>query len=524
MRSSFSGYLIAKQGISAARAGLDITGQNISNVNTTGYTRQRVDTVAVGSLTGNYTYSSTVSDYIGNGVSVSGYSQYRDVYLDTRYRQKNAQYGDAVAQQSGLNELGYVFDDATTDGLNEQLSDFVTQLQTLSSNPTDTVTEGIVRTSAVSLAQMLNDFAGQVSSAKEQLKDTVRTGAVADINNYLSNIAQLNQAIKSANISGDPALELNDERNVLLDELSSYMDIQVNTYQVDVGSGVSVDQLSVSLKTSNGDTFQLVNDDQYASFDVIEEDGGIGIQLLDFDGDAVSYSTNGSVSVENGDVSDVLTTGGLHGYLTVINSEGEFGDPPTTEKGIPYYEKALDLLASKLADTLNSLNSTDTEDKPLFEASDGSGVITASNITVSQDWVNSTSTYITATKLTSGEGVDNSSDNSNILAMISAFETSYDFNADSGTTVFSGTFNNYTTNLSTVLGTQISNVSTSLSSAETTLNEISEQRMSVSGVSTDEEVINMIMYNQALAASSRFMTTMDEALDMIINQMGLVGR
>lgn len=524
MSSSFSGYNIARQGIAVSRAMLEITGQNIANQNTVGYTRQRVDISSIGSLSGNSQYVKATDDNIGSGVSVDGFSQIRDDYLDVQYRRENALYGNNNAKTEVLNEIGYVYDDAVAKTLNDQLSEMVTQLEALSHTPIDVVKQDIVKNSAVSFAQLLNKCAGRIESSKKALTDKVKDGSIVDVNNYLASIAELNKTIKSANISGNKALELNDQRNTLIDKLSNYMNISVSTKQVDVGSGVMVDELNIDYVAPNGDSFALVDNGQYARLETLDTPEGLGIQLYDFNDQPVTHSKNGSISIFNGDITGTLEKGALAGYINTLNDQGQFGNPPSEDHGLPYYQKLLDTFANVFAKALNDANSTTTEDKPLFEATDGSGVITASNIAISDAWLNSGTAYITATKQEAQPGVDNSNDNTNILQMISLFEQKYSFATDSGTELFNGDFDSYLTNIATDLGMQISDAKSKLGTTESCLNDIETQRDSVSGVNVDDEVVNLIMYNQSLSASSRFMTTMDEAIETIINKMGLVGR
>lgn len=184
----------------------------------------------------------------------------------------------------------------------------------------------------------------------------------------------------------------------------------------------------------------------------------------------------------------------------------------------------LDTFAYKLAEVFNSINSTDTEYKPMFESSVAGEEVKASNIQISKAWEDFEGAYLTSTKVQPQPGVDISTDNSNILNMISVFEQKHDFYNEDGIFAFNGTFDSFSTELSTVLGLDIQNTTQEKSVYESGLSEIETNRMSVSGVSVDEEAIDMLMYNRSFSASSRFMTTIDEIIETIINKMGLAGR
>lgn len=525
MRATFSGFYIAKQGLNAARAQLEITGQNITNATTTGYTRQSVDTYAVGPYSQNTRYALTKDAHIGYGVQISGTSQLRDPYLDVRYRRENAKVGEAAAQYDGLTDLGYLFDSATEDSFDTQFSDIVTQLQTLSNNPSDTVSESLVKTSVSQLLQMFNSYSSQLGSLKEQHVDNLKNGTILSANQCLSGIAELNQAIKSASLSGNSALELRDERNLLLDQLSQYVNIEVSYSPVSVGGGVSVEELSVNMIAPNGDKFNLIDNESYRQFEMTENGDTIGIRLVESNGAAVKTSVNGSIDLTNGDISDQLNTGSFYGELKFINGEGEFDDPPSKIRGLPYYQKMLDTIALEFANVMNEANrGPDGTAKPLFASSVAGAAISAGNITISDEWSQATGNYITTTKQVASGGTENTDDNSNILSMIALFSQKNAFQTENGYPLFSGTFQECISNISATQGLEKKSIGSQYDIYTSNIEDINTLRQSISSVDTDEEAINLIMFNQSLTACSRFMTTLDEALDTIINRMGVVGR
>lgn len=525
MRPTFSGFYIAKQGMDVARANLQVTGQNLNNANSEGYTRQRVDTYARGPSGMGARYALTNDAYIGEGVQIRGINQLRDPYLDVRYRRENAKLGDSEAELSVLNDLGSIFDSATQDGFEAQFSDIVTQLQALAKSPSDSVSENIVKTSSSMLLQLFNNCATKLDAIKNQHLETLKNGSIKQANEYLSNISELNQAIKSAHVSGNPALELMDQRNILIDKLSEYVNIEVISTPVDIGAGVAVDELSINLTAPNGDKFNLVDNESYRQFEMIENKDTTGIRLLESNGKPVDSSTNGSISLTDGDITDQLVTGAFHGTLKFLNAKGEFSDPPNKTRGLPYYQNMMDTVARDFAKIMNEANrSADGTEKPLFSARNPGEEISAKNITISSEWEKSTGSYITTTKKPANGGTQNPDDNSNILNMISLFSKKHEFKTEDGYPVFSGTFHEFVTNMSTTQGIEKKDVERRNTTSTSNLSDIDGLRQSTSSVNIDEEGINLLMYNHALTAASRFMTTLDEAVDTIINKMGIVGR
>jgi flagellar hook-associated protein 1 FlgK len=144
----------------------------------------------------------------------------------------------------------------------------------------------------------------------------------------------------------------------------------------------------------------------------------------------------------------------------------------------------------------------------------GSLPITASNITISQAWL-SDAKYITAsTKTPAGSG-----DNDNIYKMIAALDNKQTISSN-----FTGTFNQFANSLMNDIFVDTSYYKDIASSSSIKLNSVMDSRESVSGVSINDEAANMMKYQKAFEASSRIMTVLDEALDTIINKMGIVGR
>ncbi|WMJ24257.1 flagellar hook-associated protein FlgK [Paludicola sp. MB14-C6] len=528
MRPTFAGFYVAKRGLDAARANLSVTGQNITNVKTAGYTRQRVDLYSVGASGYNMRYATKEDSNIGEGVSIGGIIQVRDPYLDLRYRREHSKVGESGIQLDALSDLEYIFDEITKDGLDKQFSDLKSQLQNLSLNPNDPVSEGIVKTSALMLVKMFNHCSEQINTVKQEQLATLQDGSITRVNELLRGIANLNGEIKNANVSGNQALELMDQRNTMIDELSGYVNLEITSKTVDIGGGRSVEEMSINLIGAGGDKFNLVDDNKNRSFGVEIDSNGIEpvkITLNDFDGSKVTSSNKALISIPNGDISGQLTTGAFAGHLSIINSKGEFDTPPTKDRGIQYYENMLNTLANQFATAFNkanSMNISEPWDKPMFEAKDGKP-ITAGNLAISSKWENAIGSYITSTKQPPKPGVDKPADN--ILNMISLFSSDLTYTTTNGNVpLFKGTFQGCFSNINSTLALEIKDITRMNDSSGSVLEEIDNQRASISAVNIDDEGINLIQYNQALSASSRFMTTLDEALDTIIKGMGVVGR
>jgi flagellar hook-associated protein 1 FlgK len=561
LRSTFLGYKTATSALKVNQNHMDVTGQNISNINTKGYTRQRLDISSLSFNTSNMKFGST-GVVIGQGVEANGVSQFRDAFLDLRYRMEAAKSGSEYIQLEALSDLESVFDEISMDKLDAQFSDLSAQLHSLTSSPSDPVMEGVVRTSAEILTQMLNDYSRDIETIYEQQLSYLENGAVQKINELTKNIAKLNQQIKESNISDNPALELNDERNMLIDELSCYIDIEVDIEPLNIGGGKTIDELVIRL---NGTINELVNRNFSNKVEVIDDDTDITkINITEFVKDAdgiVQKNVDGSPihKTDPVNITSKIKGGQIDGYLKFLNGKGEFATEKDIDKengyeiaaevkGVQYYSNMLDTLANKFATVMNDLNrvpeSFDTDGKPdfgtgtkpLFEArgTDPTAPITAGNIKIAAAWASTTDSYITNTIKEKAAGdEDNTGAVDNILRMINAFNAKNDFitnidknndgtiEEDEQANLFKGTFQEFLSYTTTKLNLQTADVQISYATYSETQFHIDYARSSMSSVDLNEEGVNLLQYSKSYNAAARLMTTLDEMLETLINRMGV---
>ena len=134
---TFGSFTAARLGIYASQSSLNVTGNNIANINTKGYTRQRADLVSLYS-DGNIRYANGFNLNIGYGVLVDGISQLRDPFLDIRYRNENSGLGANEAKLDCLNQLAHILDEVGKGNnefgiMEDQFNDLLTQLETFNS-------------------------------------------------------------------------------------------------------------------------------------------------------------------------------------------------------------------------------------------------------------------------------------------------------------------------------------------------------------------------------------------------------
>ena len=528
MKPTFLGFQTAARAMAASQASLEVTGNNIANANTVGYTRQRVDlnSISASGFTQKYAVAGAST---GLGVEVGGISQIRDPFLDLRYRSENAESGKLDTILTGLSSLENIFDETENPGLQSELSNFTNQLQTLSQSPTSKDLQMIVRTAAQKLTQVMNIYSQQTDQVRDQqiygLSNIVVNN---DFNAIVKNIASMNKQIREDQTYGDPSNELKDQRNVLMDNLSRIANIKVSVTPDRISEDLTVDRVSISLYDPDTSTsILLLENDRYNTLSVDSSKEDVRI--------TISRSIADQQHPSN-DVTEHFSGGVIKGYLDVINGKGNYADLTKNEnafRGTLYYKSTMDTFAANFASALNTINATEdtttnpttTVPKPLFSSSDGAATpITAGNIRIASAWLDNPS-YITTTKDTPPRGGSD-----NVLKMIQAMSEKHAFTkapknpADPPVPVFEGSYNQYMTGLVSELALDKNLNQNFANTSHSVLNGIFDSRESISGVSMDEEGINLMAYQKSYNAAARFLTTLDEAVDTLINRMGIVGR
>lgn len=480
------GLETTKRGIMANQKALDIVGNNISNVKTKGYTRQRLDMVSV-HTGGNAHLPTTSIPLAGQGVEAVGVGQIRNAFLDSKFREEYGDVGYYDQRQAMLAEIEEAISDPEVEGtgIKDALTTLLNALTKYSENPSQETQANIVRSAFTGVAQTLNQYYRKLETIKEQQKTDLQI-AVSDINTKFEQLAELNKTIvdeiftnKDYDGSTYGPNELYDQRNLILDELSRYGELQV----------IPKDDGGIQVKF-NGQTVVDGTGNQYTT-------------------DAVLIGPDGlSMAWRSSQKSVGITTGVLKGYMDVLTGSN------VISKGIPYYEEKLNNLAQNLAAQFNQVIPNDGGEpgyKQLL-AGDEDGVITAQNISVSDKWL-ADANYVIQ------QNPDGEMDTTHALNMKNLLDKDLDFNGE-----FTGTFSEFVSYYATALGSDMTLNESRLTASVATAESVEQDRMSVSGVSLNEEGIQMMTYNKAYQALARMMTTMDEQLDVLINKTGLVGR
>lgn len=556
VRATFSGFNTALSALQANQKRLDITGQNLSNMNTAGYTRQQLEASSL-----NYTnpvshYSNGNETAVGFGVSMDRVSQIRDPYLDIQYRSQSADCSYTNRLQTALNSLSKVLDETTISGIRQAFDDVLSTLTSMQdpAKVSDPIYESELRTKMQSVCNLFNQASRQITQAEQNEfqrltgEGSSEQGDVQKINDILRQIGDLNVQIKRNQVAGHPSLELQDKRNLLLDELSGYIPVETRYYKDDAHSGNNAydhdangavigkkdwpDDLEVSMNyidaKGKSQKLILVNGSDlgadgltknYGQLSVLKGDHQTAASVSDpanisikFE-KAPSYKGNGQAATNNvyAELKGIRFEGGsLQASLDMLQKTGTGnvinGSTAVDDvRGYQYYSGKLDQLASTFAKSMNDINNGKKHtDKNLLSNStnDSTTGITAGNIGISKGWTSGTVHIST----------DGTNRTDTILDMIAAMKDTKKLNGK--------TFADYMNNLSTQLASDSSSNQTALKTGTTVLNSIQDSRDSLSGVSLDEEATNMMAYVSAYNAASRLMTALDEVLNTLISNTG----
>ncbi len=482
MRATFFGFEAARKALMVSQRALDVTGQNVSNVNTEGYTRQRVDITSLSLDSGAARYARAKGDSVGQGADIKGIQQIRDQFIDVRYRKESAELGKLSVRLSVLTDIENVLDEISTNGLNDRLNDFYNKLQDFSLNAETVEFASIFRSSAQKVTEVLNQYSLSLKDIKEQQVFYAKTD-IDDINRTIKKIADLNFEIKGDYSHGHSPNELLDERNLMLDKLSGLIGAD---YELKPDGEVSV--------KLNG-TY-LIDSDKNNKISTLS------LEASDY---PVSVMLNGKQEIQ-------ISSGSIAGYLEGLNGKGIYAsaDEDST-RGIAYFQQAIDDLAKAFADNFNSIN--DPSGENLLFIGDENGNITAESIRLSDEWLNDAQ-FITESDFSSEDG-----NNQNLLKMLDSMNSK-----QSITPYFRGTFEEFAVSLIGDIGIETEYTQDMKNASEFVLTTIYNQRESIMGVSIDEEAINMVKYQKAYNAAARIMTAMDEMLEVLINRTGIVGR
>lgn len=465
MPGTFFGLEIARRGVNVHRTAIDITGQNIANANTTGYSRQQAVIEASEPWTLPDVATSMQPGQLGTGVQAEQVRRIRDYYLDVQYRQSSSNEGYWQEKLDNAQQIESVFPEPDGRGIQASLLDFFNNWQDLNNDPQDSGVKAAVKESGDELAATMRQTYSQLVSIGEGISGAI-SEQVGQVNDLLTQVADVSNTIIFTIKNGAQPNDLLDQRDNLLEQLSSLAHINVDTQDNGMITVNFMDSAATVLKDDG--TGKVI-----ASKLALLTGAGAGADENHLSVDGV----------------DVINMTGLADYYT--------GAPEGAAKG-----------------SLLGNESSRLENKNLLEQLDNLAVAVIDNINDKSGL-----TFFTgagADDIVLGDIIKNNSDNiigENALAVAQLQNTSLSI----GTTT--ATIETYYQGIVARVGADVEKASDMLDNQQAISQQVDSLRQSVSGVSLDEELTLVMQYQYGYQASARMISMQDELLDYLINRM-----
>ncbi len=528
MRSTFYGLNIASKGLFVSQRQIDVTSHNVANSNVDGYSRQRYITSAVPPKGALSQFVDPTRGQVGDGVQTLSLDQIRDRFLDQQYRTENAKSSYWETRSNALYYVEDVFNATDETSLNGIMSAFFNSLQELSKNSTDEAIRTNVLAEAKKLTDTFHMYHSQLTDLMAQ-QDTNLVAQTSSVNDMISDIAAYNDKIFKFELGGSVANDLRDQRNVVLDKLSGMMNIAYSEQSFEPPLyniyGLELTRLNVFAGKQVGEDYSdrlLVSHDE-PFYLTLEQEQGLN-EIADFNEPAIPthkvYLASG-LALDQDDIED-LDGGMLKSYMDMRDGN------VTENQGVPYYIAQLNTMVSSLVHEFNAIHSMgySMPYSAVMSSSDSTSGInffdpdgeTAATITLSADILLSSfniaasSEYVTM----DSDGHLQTGNNNTMLELIKGVKERTDLDEV-------GSYEGFYKNFLGSLASEVAHSNNMLSGQVVLLDSIQSQRVSVMGVSVDEEMTNLIRFQHAYNSSARAITAMDEALDKLINGTGRVG-
>jgi len=527
MRSSFTGIEMAKRSLFTQQAALATTGHNIANANTRGYTRQVVNMVAAKPIEAVGLIRSNIPGQMGQSVEFDHIDRIREKFLDNQFMNENKNLGDWEIRKDTLDKLEAIVNEPSDTGIRQVIEGFWNSWQELSKSPENLTARVLVKERALALTDAFNHTGKQLDDLSKDLTENIEV-KVKESNSMISSVAKLNNEIFRVEGLGDNANDLRDQRDLLIDDLSKIMNITVT----EDPSGYNVRMGNVQLVTGQNVSTVLTSAIFRSSF---------------VSGDLNSGQVNGMITARDKNVANfkfqldsmiqVIATGDIK----VILPKGTVIPNGTTVNGTVYSNaNGNRTLSEDLEVTVKGINGLHalgysgvsgsvTPGVPFFTLKAGETKFSANSVTVNPTIVENVANISTSmrTYMDPIEGekvVKGNNDMALLVSSVRRKNVNFDPDGTGKPILTDGTFDEFYRSLVGELGVQTQEATRQMYNQKILVDQVESNRQSVSGVSLDEEMANMIKFQHAYNAAARTLTTFDEMLDKVINSMGLVGR
>ncbi|MCT8140146.1 flagellar hook-associated protein FlgK [Anaerobacillus sp. CMMVII] len=526
MRSTFQGLETARRALYTSQTALHTTGHNIANANTPGFSRQRVNLTTTTPFPGVGFNRPGIPGQIGTGVQAGSIQRIREGFLDLQFRNETSKFGYWDTKHTALEKMEDIMNEPSEKGLANTLDKFWTSLQDLSVHPEDSGARSVVRQRGMALAETFNYTANSLVAIQRDLKSQIDI-TIKDINSIAKQINSINKQIAGIEPHGYLPNDLYDERDLLVDQLSQLVNIKVEPVRSDgLALEIAEGKYTIKLIDDNGqelgitlvDGRDLTHNEVQVTYD---QDTGL-VDKIKFGPEKLETGVNRVVSELN--FEDFTAIGKLQANLEVHGYLGKDG----SEQGV--YPKMLQELDQMAYTFVQEFNRVHNEGWTLNDVKNGNKGASVDFFTYKDFQPTSNNIKGAALKLMVSDDIirelDNiaaslggfSGDGANALALANVKDALLDFG---GTTT---TVQSFYQGVIGEMAVNTNEAARMVYNTETLRLSINQRRESVSGVSLDEEMTNLIQFQHAYNAAARTITLVDEMLDRIINGMGTAGR
>jgi flagellar hook-associated protein 1 len=445
---------IARSAMTAQQRAMTVTAHNVANAQTTGYSRQRIQlTAAVPEFTPLGT--------IGRGVTDAGVQRIRDSFYDSRYRGESGLLGNSTTMGDVLGQVEAAINEPSDNGIASSLDGLFNAFSDLANNPTSTTTRTLVQQAGRRFAQQLSQLDATVAEVANDALTKMRE-QVSQVNDLTSQIADLNQQILAYGGADGNAPDLQDRRDLVVDQLSNLVGVRV-------------------LQRQDGSIGVLAGDTM-----LVDGAGAQTLTVQSLGGGAYGLATAGGTTVDP-------KSGSLKALTDLVS---------TTLPGI---RAKLDQLAQAVVTTVNAIHRTGVT------GAGGTGVdffdpagVTAQSIGLSAA-VGASADAIAAGTGASGDG--------SVARQIANLSTA------TNPALGGRSFRDFYTDLAGEVGSDVSSAQADADAYQTTVDQADTMRASVSGVSVDDEMVALITQQQAYTAAARIVNVADDMIKAVLDMI-----
>jgi len=450
---------IGRSALQSAQFGLDVTANNIANVNTPGYSRQRAVQAARESV-------SMGGNFYGAGVSVESVERIYDAFLGHEVYKANAEMMDYQMREQTYMRIESILYPSDETNLGSLMDEFFSAWQDLANNPAGSAERQMVLTKAEELAQNFRSLHGSLED-EIQYSNTLLEGYADEVNRLASEIAVMNQEISRLEGMGSPPNDLLDRRDALIEELSGYLDPTV----IEEQGGM------VTVLVSGGQP--LVQGNTSFTLDLAEDPDDHGFYRM---------------SVRGTDITDSLQGGRMRGVVETREKMVEFQD-------------ALNQLASELVHEFNHLHTAGYD----LDGNLGQEFFTPIDPGATEDMARQIQVNIRdGNQIAAAQDPDAlPGDNRNALAIAGLRDATV---VDGSSTTFGGFYQS----LVGEAGAEVQDAARKAEAGEAVYQSMMDYKNSVSGVSLEEEEIRLLAYQHAYQAAAKFMTVVEDLMDTLL--------